>query len=52
MEALSWAYAKLRRCRSLEEFQAAKEDVEGMVIRLTAGAAVNFKNKSEFIPEI
>ena len=52
MEALSWAFAKLRKCGNLEEFRAAKEEVEEMVLRLTSGAAVNFRDKSEFIPEI
>ena len=52
MEALLWAFAKLRKCGNLEKFRAAKEEVEEMVIRLTSGVAVNFRDKSEFIPEI
>jgi hypothetical protein len=52
LEALSWVRAVLRKCRKLEEFQVAEEEVNGMVLRLASGAAVSFRDKAALIEEI
>lgn len=51
MEALSWSYAILRKCRTVEDFQAAQREMGEMLMRLSTGAAVSFKTRVEFIPE-
>lgn len=52
VEALSWAYAVLQGCEGLESFRAARREIEGMIMRLASGAAVSFKRKTDFIPEL
>lgn len=47
MEALSWARAVLRKCRTLEQFEEARREVEEMIMRLSSGAAVDFRRKAE-----
>jgi len=47
MEALSWARAVLKKCRTLEQFEDARKEVEEMIMRLMSGAAVDFKRKTE-----
>jgi hypothetical protein len=49
MEALSWAYAILERCKELKDFIEARNEVRDMIMRLSTGAAVSFKRKTEFI---
>jgi len=49
LEALSWARAVLRRCRTMRDFEEARREIEEMMIRLAAGAAVNFRRKAELI---
>ena len=52
LEALSWAYARSKKCRFLEDFQKFRNEIGEMLMALSSGAAVSFKTKIEFIPEI
>lgn len=52
LETLSWVMAVLRKCRSLEDFQGAEDEVNGMVLKLASGAAVSFRDKAALIEEI
>jgi hypothetical protein len=52
LEALSWVRAVLRKCQTLEEFQVAVQEVNGMVLRLASGAAISFRDKAALIEEI
>lgn len=49
LESLSWARAVLSKCKTLEEFKATRKEIEEMIMRLTSGAAVDFKRRAEFI---
>jgi len=49
MEALSWAYAKLRKCESIEDFQGARNEIKDMIMHLSNGAAVRFKRRAYFM---
>lgn len=49
LEALSWARAVLVRCDSREDFEGARVEIEGMMIKLASGAYVNFRMKAELI---
>lgn len=49
LEALSWARAVLSKCKTLEEFEATRKEIEEMIMRLSSGAAVSFKKRTEFI---
>lgn len=49
LEALSWAKSVLRKCRTLDEFEAARKEMEEMFMRLASGVAVDFKRRSELI---
>ena len=52
MEALSWAYAVLRKCENIITFQDARKEIEAMIMHLASGAAVSFKRKTVFMERL
>lgn len=52
MEALSWVRATLKKCEDLEAFCEARKEIDEMIMKLASGAAVSFKQKTKFIPEL
>ena len=49
MEALSWAQGILETCKSIEDFEKARREINHTVKRLMEGAAINFRKKIELI---
>ena len=52
IEALSWARAIMKKCRSEADYARARRDVEEMLMRLASGTAVSFRDKAELIREL
>lgn len=52
IEALSWANAILRKCRTAEDYAKAQEKVQDMVLKLASGTAVSFRDRAELITEL
>jgi len=51
-EALFWATAILRKCRILKEYEAAKNEVEDMMMQLASGTAPSFEKRTDFNEEL
>ena len=49
MEALSWARGSLKHCKTVKEFKEARDEINRTLLKLAAGAAVNFKEKAELL---
>jgi len=52
MEALSWAYAVLQKCDSLNSFRTGRNEIGDMIMSLASGAAVSFKRKTVFMERL
>ncbi len=52
IEALSWANAILRKCKTAEEFATAQAKVQEMILKLASGTAVTFRDRADLITEL
>jgi len=45
MEALSWIRTVLRKCKTLEQFESARKEIEEMTMTLSSGGGHQLQNK-------